>query len=140
MRIPSKNSRAARVLHLLYSTSSCPVELAAGRHAEFCLTPGAIHHIYECLVAAGCAELRDGVYSISRQARRYFDQLAQPAPKPGIMAGPAYRPEPKPLDVGRMRMVVTREGAHDYRCVPSLVGGARVPFKGVVSGVGVAND
>ncbi len=43
-------------------------------------------------------------------------------------AGPAYHPEPMPLKTGSLRPVEGRSGAFDYRNVPSMMGGQRVPF------------
>ncbi len=44
------------------------------------------------------------------------------------VAGPAYNPVPRPLKVGSRNQVEGRAGAYDYRNVPSLMGGSRVPF------------
>lgn len=128
MRLPVKGSRGEVVLRLLYSSTPCTIEQAILRHAGFGLAPASILAIYERLVASGCADLQRGVYSISRQVKRHFDQLAQPEPLPGTVAGPAYRPTPKPLDVSRSRMVATREGALDYRDLPSRIGDQRFLF------------
>lgn len=129
MKLPIKGSRGEQVLQCLHSAGPCAVAQVPRRHAEFRLHPGEIIAIYERLVAAGCVESKDGMYSLRLQARRHLDQMTSPAPMAGTVAGPAYHPTPKPLDVSRTRIVTTREGALDYRNVPSLVGSTRVPFK-----------
>lgn len=136
MRLPSNNSRGAKALACLYADGACTIEQAIVRHAGFGLLPASIHDIYDRLEATGCADFRCGVYSISKPARRHFDQMVRPAAEPGKVTGPVYRAEPKPLDVARTRMVETRPGALDYRAIPSLVGSMRVPFKGVAPGEG----
>lgn len=130
MKLPTKGSRGAQALEGLYAAGPCTIEQALVRHAGFGQSPAGMVDIFERLVAAGCVDLRGGVYSIRILARRYLDQLTRRVPTPGTAAGPAYRPEPKPLDVRRTRIVAPRDGALDYRAVPSLVGSQRVPFKG----------
>ncbi len=41
---------------------------------------------------------------------------------------PACNPAPRPLKTGSLRPVEGRPGAFDYRNVPSMMGGQRVPF------------
>jgi hypothetical protein len=129
MKLPIKDSRGEQVLLSLHSSGPCALNQVARRHADFRMMPCQIVSIYERLVATGCAESIDGVYSIRLQAQRYLDQLTEPKPLPGTVSGPAYRPTPKPLDLSRTRMVMTREGAFDYQNVPSLVGSSRIAFK-----------
>ncbi len=57
------------------------------------------------------------------------------------VAGPAYRPAPTPLKPGSLRQIEHRLGAYDYRDVPSLMGGSRMPFvSSLIIDVGVDTE
>lgn len=124
MRLPAKGSRAVIVLDQLYQ-APCPVGDIAKRHAEFGLSFSALEAIFEGLIAIGCAELSIDVYSITIMARRHFDRASMPATTAGAAAGPAYRPEPRPLRKPAVKMAEMREGATDYLAIPSRIGDRR---------------
>lgn len=126
MKLPARWTRGARILDFLYTVRPCTVEQAIAQHGMLGLTPAGMLTVYDRLVGTGCVDLRGDVYSISMSARRHFDQLTKPAEAPRAPAGPVYRPAPRPLDTTRTRMVETREGALDYRGVPSRIGDQRI--------------
>ncbi|MFZ3286206.1 MAG: hypothetical protein WA191_05105 [Telluria sp.] len=129
LRLPVKGSRAECVLERLYA-APCTLAEAGRRHSDFGISHTKLETIFEGLIAIGCVDLTDGTYSISTRVRRHFDDLSMPGPAPaaGMIAGPAYRPEPKPLNVARLgvRMSEMREGAQDYLSIPSRIGDTRI--------------
>lgn len=126
MRLPPKGTRGVPVLDQLY-VAPCPVGEITRRHANMGIGFAALEAVYEGLIAIGCADLTDGVYRITVAARRHFDQVGKPAPTPGAPAGPAYRPDPRPLTRPAVRIGDMREGASDYQRYPSRVGDRRYP-------------
>jgi hypothetical protein len=126
IKLPVKRSRGERVLQLLYA-APCSLTSICSRHADFGISPSAIVSIYEGLMAIGCAELVDGIYSITPQAKRHFDRMSAPVEPQGPIAGPAYVPPSLPLKRPTLRLADMREGATDYLNIPSRVGDLRLP-------------
>jgi hypothetical protein len=129
MKLPSKGSRAEIVLHALYRA---PATIAQGLelHANFKIEPHRIRLLYDGLVDNGCAIMIGPVYSISIRARDYLDGCLNldKSTARGVVAGPAYRPEPKPLKVAPSRLREMRPGAFDYQDMPSRIGDESIPY------------
>jgi len=122
--MPAKGSRGERVFEQL-RLAPCNVADILKRHADFGVGFAAVTEIYEGLIARGCVELVDHVYSVTSEAKRYLDQLGAPVAQVGQVAGPAYRPKTAPLAPPRMRQADMREGASDYLAIQSRVGDQR---------------
>jgi hypothetical protein len=126
LRLPQQNSRAEQVLAALRD-GPCSVEQGILRHTDFGLPAKKVRLIYEGLVDMGCADVHGLVYSSSVQLQRYYGDLER-VPEvafAGQVAGPRYCPGQKPLNTAATRMPLTRDGALDYRSVPSLMGSVR---------------
>ncbi len=95
------------------------------RYAALDLRRSELRGIFDRLIDSGWVQEIDGTYSISVAACRVYALAEAPPVRPGQVAGPAYRPAPKPLDVTRVRIVETREGALDYQTIPTLIGNLR---------------
>ncbi len=126
MRLPSKGTRGVVVLDRLYA-SACPAAEIVKRHAEFGIGFAALEAVFEGLIAAGCADLTNGVYSITKAARSHFDRASSPPAVTGAPVAPAYRPQTGPLKRPAVRIGNMREGASDYQAIPSRVGDRRYP-------------
>ena len=122
--LPPKNSRAELVLAALRD-GPCTIEKGILRHTDFGISKAKIYLIYDRLVHMGCAELRGQVYSASIRVQRYYDELEKSPAAAGQVAGPRYVPESRPLRPVSMHTAVRREGALDYRSMPSLMGDVR---------------
>lgn len=126
LRLPAQNSRATMVLAALRD-GPCTVEQGILRHTDFGLPTKKVRLIYQGLVDMGCADVHGLVYSASVRVQRYYGELEK-APIDASecqVAGPRYCPDHKPLNTASTRMPLTREGALDYRSVPSLMGDVR---------------
>jgi hypothetical protein len=84
------------------------------------------------LERCGLVETEGGECKVTPAGRIYLGVPVDQAPKePAIPVGPRYVPPQRPLNLNRHRPAMpTRDGAFDFRSIPSRMANESVPYKG----------
>lgn len=127
---PRAGSRAFIVLDHLYRRAHTSAHVSDVRRAA---APNLTTGEFNCTILTSLARFgfiveKDGFLTITAAGKRYMEPpIAASGPASAPVAARYVAPM-RPL-APRVRLTVIREGAFDYRNVPSLHGDQRVPFK-----------
>ncbi|MEO7579930.1 MAG: hypothetical protein ABIT83_20160 [Massilia sp.] len=102
-----------------------------------------VRQVVNPLMLRNYVYVRGSQYCITDAGLAFLGRGDVPAKAPyvGSVAGPAYVAPMRPLSKRhRPDLALRREGAQDYRSIPSLHGGQRVAYGAGLSGAGVAPE
>lgn len=134
---PRRNTAAYRALAHLYALGgkANANQLASVSLAEFSSPKRFDKHVAAALLNFKMVRVTGDLFTITHLGRQFIasgDAIAQnPAAYIGKLAPPRVPSEFKPLNPAIYTLAISgREGAMDYRQIPSLMAGQRVAFRG----------